>query len=86
MSKLDDMLCRDGPCFRRIIHVEVIHLECKLKKILKPGDITRISDKTGIHRNSISRYVNNERLPRIHHAYKIAAALNKTVYEIWPPD
>lgn len=61
-------------------------MKCKLKEFLRPGDITKISERTGIHRNSISRYINNERLPRLDHAYKIASQLNKTVYDIWPPD
>ncbi len=60
-------------------------MKCKLKELLRPGDITRISEKTGIHRNSIARYMKNEQLPRIDHAYRISSYLNKTVYEIWPP-
>ncbi|KPH76055.1 helix-turn-helix domain-containing protein [Oceanobacillus caeni] len=60
-------------------------MKCKLNEILKPGDITRLSEKTGIHRNSITRYKENERLPRIDHAYLIADYFNKTVYDIWPP-
>ncbi|MYL45080.1 helix-turn-helix domain-containing protein [Virgibacillus halodenitrificans] len=61
-------------------------MECKLKQFLKPGDIQLLCSKTNIHRNSISRYINNDRIPRLDHAYKIASALNKSVYEIWPPD
>lgn len=61
-------------------------MDCKLKCFVKQGDIALISDKTGIHRNSISRYINKNHLPRIDHAYKIASYYGKTVYEIWPPD
>lgn len=61
-------------------------MECKLKYFLRPGDITRMAAETGIHRNSITRYKENERLPRIDHAYKIADYFNKSVYDIWPPN
>lgn len=61
-------------------------MQCKLKEILKPGDITRLCEKTGIHRNSITRYKENDRLPRIDHAYKIASYFGKSVYDIWPPE
>ncbi|RDW16510.1 hypothetical protein CWR48_15805 [Oceanobacillus arenosus] len=60
-------------------------MECRLNEILRPGDITRLADKTGIHRNTIRRYKDNERLPKIDHAYKIADFFGKTVYDIWPP-
>ncbi|MRG87027.1 helix-turn-helix transcriptional regulator [Salinibacillus xinjiangensis] len=61
-------------------------MECKLKDFVKPGDITKISDRKNIHRNTISRYMKNEQLPRIDHAYKIASYYGKTVYDIWPPE
>lgn len=61
-------------------------MRCKLDEILKPGDIARVAEKTNIHRNTITRYKNNERLPRIDHAYRIAEAVGRSVYEIWPPN
>jgi len=61
-------------------------MKCKLNDLLRQGEIAIVSRKTGIHRNSITRYKQNERLPRIDDAYKIAAYFGKTVYDIWPPD
>ncbi|MGJ9460147.1 helix-turn-helix domain-containing protein [Oceanobacillus sp. CF4.6] len=59
-------------------------MECKLKEFLRQGDIIRLSEKTGVHRNTISSYIRGT-APQLDKAYKIASALNKTVYDIWPP-
>jgi DNA-binding XRE family transcriptional regulator len=61
-------------------------MRCNLDKILRHGDIALLSDLTGIHRNVIRQYRDNEVLPRIDNAYKIASYFNKTVYDIWPPN
>lgn len=50
------------------------------------GEIIELSRRTRIHRNTISSYLNEERAPRLDNAYKIAKELNKSVYEIWPPE
>jgi plasmid maintenance system antidote protein VapI len=68
------------------ITYEVSELDSKLKEVLGSNEILWLSEKTGIHRNTITSYINGSRLPRIDNAYKVASALGKSVYEIWPPD
>lgn len=42
-----------------------------------------LADKVSVRRSTISDLINGSE-PRLRTAYKIARALNKTVYEIWP--
>jgi DNA-binding XRE family transcriptional regulator len=61
-------------------------MRCNLKHLLKHGDINMIVEKTGIHRNTIRDYKNENQMPGLDHAYKIAKALNKSIFDIWPQD
>ncbi|WP_425712077.1 helix-turn-helix transcriptional regulator [Fictibacillus sp. Mic-4] len=47
--------------------------------------MTWLAQKTEINRNTLHSYIRGTD-PSLSNAYKIADALNKTVYEIWPPN
>lgn len=60
-------------------------MECRLTKILDGRPISWLAKKSGIHRNTISSYTKGN-APQLDKAYQIASALDKTVYDIWPPE
>ncbi|WP_068672261.1 helix-turn-helix transcriptional regulator [Oceanobacillus sp. Castelsardo] len=60
-------------------------MECRLKELLDGRTIAWLSDKTGVHRNTITSYIRGT-APQLDKAYLIADALNKSVYDIWPPN
>jgi putative transcriptional regulator len=58
-------------------------MENHLKEALDGRMIKWLADKTGINRNTISSYLKGT-VPSLDNAYKIADALGKSVYDIWP--
>ncbi|WP_413382537.1 helix-turn-helix transcriptional regulator [Alkalihalobacillus sp. 1P02AB] len=46
---------------------------------------TWLATQTKIKRTTLNNYKNEDIMPPIDKAYKIAKALNKSVYEIWVP-
>lgn len=59
-------------------------MECRLSEALDGRTVKWLSEKTGLHRNTLSSYLKGT-APQLDKAYKVAKALNKNVYEIWPP-
>lgn len=66
-------------------------MDCKILYYLDGRPLTWLSDKTGIHRNTLSSYANNGVDPKLSNSYLITEAFNEnreeklTVYDIWPP-
>jgi len=60
-------------------------MECRLNEILDGRPIAWLANKSGVHRNTIASYLKGT-APQLDKAYSIAAALNKSVYDIWPPN
>jgi lambda repressor-like predicted transcriptional regulator len=60
-----------------------IQVENNLRKAMGPHQILWLSERTGLHRNTISSLLKGA-MPRLDNAYIIAVALNKSVEEIWP--
>lgn len=60
-------------------------MECRLNEALDGRTIKWLSKKTGLHRNTLSSYLKGN-APQLDKAYKVAAAINKTVYDIWPSE
>ena len=60
---------------------------CQLKEILEEKGIKQswLADKVGIGNSHLSRIIHGV-LPRLDLAYKIAEALDLTVYDIWVPE
>lgn len=59
-------------------------MKCRLLEILDGRPISWLANKSGVHRNTITSYLKGA-APQLDKAYKIAEALDKTVYDIWPP-
>lgn len=63
-------------------------MRCRLKQILEERGIKQkwLSEKTGISESHLSRIVTGRITPTLEVAYRIAAALGLTVYDIWEMD
>jgi lambda repressor-like predicted transcriptional regulator len=60
-----------------------IKVENNLREAMGTHQILWLSERTGLHRNTISALLRGA-MPRLDNAYAIAVALNKSVEEIWP--
>jgi lambda repressor-like predicted transcriptional regulator len=60
-------------------------MECRLKEAMDGRTIRWLSERSGVHRNTLSSYLKGN-APQLDKAYKIAFVLNKSVYDIWPPE
>jgi transcriptional regulator with XRE-family HTH domain len=60
-------------------------MRCNLRDILNQRNITviHLAEVSGVKRTTIQTYMNGG-IPQLDKAYRIAAALNLTVYDIWP--
>ncbi|WP_077621580.1 helix-turn-helix domain-containing protein [Sediminibacillus massiliensis] len=59
-------------------------MNCRIDEFLDGRTYIWLSKKSGVHRNTITSYTKGT-APQLDKAYMIASALNRSVYEIWPP-
>ncbi|HET7657832.1 MAG TPA: helix-turn-helix transcriptional regulator [Bacillales bacterium] len=58
-------------------------MENKILEFLDGRPITQLEERSGVHRNTIASYIKGAD-PKLSKADRIAAALGKTIYEVWP--